>query len=175
MRPLFLGLTAANLLLLATVFAIGLFAVDPADKPTGLYSYHIALAIAAGMMTLLTHIAVYTYFMATSRWLQAASEKANLSLDDFAAPAFTAKRRVLSVVMTAIIAVMLTMFAGAAADPTVHPWWPGEVHMAVAGVAIAVNLFCALLEYKLIQSQGKLMDGALAILNRIPGLVIGQA
>jgi hypothetical protein len=175
MLPLFLGLTAANLLLLSTVFAIGLFAVDPANVPTWLYSYHIALAIAAGMMTLLTHIATYTYFMATSRWLQAATEKANLNVNDFAAPAFAAKRRALPVAMTAIVAVMLTMFAGAASDPTVRPWWPGEVHMAVAGVAIAVNVFCAMLEYKLIQSQGKLMDGALAILNRMPGLVIEHA
>src|SRR5689334_4317384 len=117
MPTLFLGLTAANLLLLSMVFGLGLFATD-AGKPTSLYSYHISLAIAAGLMTLLAHLAVYTYFMATSRWLQAATDKANLDPQTYAAPALAGKRRVFPLAMAAIIFTMLTMFAGAGADPT---------------------------------------------------------
>jgi len=175
MPTLFLGLTAANLLLLSIVFGLGLFATDAADQPTWIYSYHIALAIAAGMMTLLTHLAVYTYFMATSRWLQAATDKANLDPNAYAAPALAAKKRVLPLAMTAIVLTMLTMFAGAGADPTLRRLWPAEVHLAIAALAVAANALCAALEFRLIKAQGRLMDGALAILNNTPGLIIEQA
>lgn len=175
MIPLFLGLSFANLLLLATVFGAGLLVIDSFGKPTWVYSYHLALGFAAGLMTLLAHLGVYTYFMATSRWLQAATEKANLDVNDFAVPAYAAKRRVFPVAMTAIVVTMLTMFAGAAADPTVRPWWPGEVHLTIAALALAANALCALLEYRLIRVQGRRMDNALAILNRTPGLVIEEA
>ena len=175
MIPLFLGLTAANLLLLLAVFGIGLFTFDAADKPTALYTYHIALGIAAGLMTTITHLAAYTYFMATSRWLQAATDKANLESAYFAIPALANKKKMTPVAMTPIVITMLAMFAGAAADPTVRPWWPGTVHMGVAAVAIGANLFCAMLEYKLIRGQGKLMDGALEILNRTPGVTVERA
>ena len=174
MVPLFIGLTAANLILLCGVFVIGLLTPGSGvgDKPTGFYAYHLSLGIAAGMVTLAAHLAVYMYFMATSRWLQAATDKANLNPNDFAAPALRGKRRVLPCVMGAIVAVMLTMFAGAAADPTVNPWWPGEVHLAVGAIAIVANAFCAVVEFRMIKKQGKLMDDALAILNRLPGVVV---
>jgi len=171
MIPLFIGLTAANLILLCAVFIIGLL-TPGVDKPTWLYPYHLSLGIAAGMVTLAAHLAVYMYFMATARWLQAATDKANLNPHDFAAPALAGKRRVLPWVMGAIGAVMLAMFSGAAADPTVNPWWPGEVHMAVGAIAIVANAFCAVVEFRKIKAQGKLMDDALAILNRMPGVVI---
>lgn len=175
MTPLFLGLTIANLLLLAIVFGLGFFAIDTQHGATGVYSYHISLAIAAGMMVLLTHLAFYTYFMATSKWLAAASDKANLPMGRYAVPAFAAKRRAMHVAMTAIVLTMLAMFAGAAADPTVRPWWPGEVHMLAAILAITANVFCAWIEFGMIQSQGRLMDGALAELNHTPGVRVEQA
>jgi len=171
MIPLFLGLTAANLILLSAVFVIGLM-TPGVEKPTWLYPYHLSLGIAAGLVTLAAHLAVYMYFMATARWLQAATDKANLNPQHFAAPALLGKRRVLPFVMGAIVAVMLTMFAGAGADPTLRPWWPGEVHLIVGAIAIVANALCALVEFKMIKEQGRLMDAALALLNRTPGVVV---
>jgi hypothetical protein len=174
MIPLFLGLTAANLLLLGVVFVLGLGAID-GGRPTGLYAYHISLAIAAGLMTALTHVAGYMYFMATSKWLRAATDKAALNPAAYAEPAAVNKRRVLPLVMGAIVATMLAMFAGAAADPTMNAWWPGEVHLAVAAIAIGVNALGAVGEYRLIRAQGKLMDEALIEVNRTPGVVVERA
>jgi hypothetical protein len=164
MIPLFLGLTAANLILLTLVFGVGRFAVAD-GVPTGLYYFHVALGIATGMIATLTHLVVYTYFMATSRWLQAAANKANLDLNRFVVPALTRKSRALPVVMAAVAAVMLTMFSGAAADSTVRPWWPGEVHLVTGAFAIGINILCAAIEYRLIRGQGDLMDQALVAVN----------
>ena len=174
MIPLFLGLTIANLLLLVVVFVLG-FGTFHEGKPTDHYAYHISLAIAAGLMAVLVHVVAYMYFMATSKWLRAATDKAGLDPAAFALPAMSNKRRVLPLVMGAIVMTMLAMFAGAGADPTVNPWWPGELHMVVAAAAIAANALCAAGEFRMIRTQGRLMDEALAVVNRTPGVVVEQA
>ena len=175
MIPLFAGLTAANLLVLITVFAFGWFAFGVDGRPTGAYTLHLTLGIFAGLLATLSHLTVYTYFMATSKWLRAATHKGNLDPARFVVPAAAGKRRVLGWVMGAIVLTMVAMFAGAGADPTVAPWWPGEVHLALALLAVAANEVSALAELRLIREQGRLMDEALEILNRTPGLVAERA
>jgi len=166
MIPLFLGLTAANLFMIVIVFALGLFAVDVADQPTSLYAYHISMGVAAGLMTALTHVAVYTYFMATCKWLGAATQQAGLDATRYVAPAVDRKKRVIMVAMLAITSTVLALFAGAGADPTVNPWWPAQVHLFSAVLALVVNAICGVIEYRHIRDQGALMDRVLAFFNK---------
>lgn len=168
MLAIFFGLTAANLLMLTGVFALGLGAVGPESVPTGLYPLHVALGIVAGLFATFTHVAVYTYFMATSKWLRAAADKAGLDLETIVAPALARKRRAFPVALGAVVLTMIAMFAGAGADPTVRPWWPGEVHLALAAMALAGHGLAALAEYRLIQGQSALMDRAIAELGITP-------
>jgi len=171
MLPLFIGLTIANLLLLGVVFALGLL-LGYGHAPTW-YSYHVLFAIFAGLMVVFVHLIVYTYFMATTKWLGAAVDKANLPVDQYVTPSAQRKRRAFAVVMTAIVVTMLTMFSGAAADTVRH--WPPMIHL-ISGIATLVaNGLCALAEYKLISEQGRLMDSALAELNTNPNLIIKHA
>lgn len=166
MIPLFLGLTIANLLLMAAVFCMGLFVVDHTGQVTSMYARHLVLGLGTGLMATLTHVAVYMYHMATARWLQAATDKVGESQARWAAPALTRKRKVFFIMMATIGVTMLAMFAGAAADPMVNPWWPGEVHMMAGLLALAANGSAAISEYRHIRRQGELMDDALAELNR---------
>ena len=168
MISLFLGLSTANLLLLTMVLGLGLFATDAAHAPTPLFAVHITLGIASGLMALLTHVGIYTYFMATAKWLQAATDKADLDASHFVAPALSRKMRVLAASGAAITVTMLTMFAGAAADPTMPNLLPGGVHMMLAVATLATNLVVAIVQFPHIRQQGLLMDEALAILNNTP-------
>lgn len=166
MIPLFLGLHAANLIVMSIVFVLGLGATSgPEHRPTDLYAYHLAMGLAAGLLTTLAHLTVYTYFMGTSKWLHAAADKAGLDLHRFVVPAQQRKKYSLRYAMAAIVLTMVTMFAGAGADPTVHPLWPAEAHLALAAITILGNAFCAVGEYRLIRQQGRLMDDALAVVN----------
>ena len=162
MIPLFLGLTVANLTLLAVVFIMGLNAIDAAGGATGWYAYHVAAGIGAGLVTVLTHVAVYTYFMATTKWLAAATDKVALDEVRFVSPARRRKSRQFVVMMTVVGLTMLTMFAGAGADSTLSPLWPAQVHQVLAMIAIAANVLAAAIEYQLIRAQGQLIDQALA-------------
>jgi hypothetical protein len=164
MIPLFAGLTASNLILLTIVFVLGLSA-DATDPASKVYPIHMAMGIAAGLMVLLSHMSVFIYFMGTVKWLEAASLRADIEPSRFMHPASRHKRRAFALVMTAITITMLTMFAGAGADPTVSKLWPAEVHLMMACLTIAVNAGCALGEYRLIRAQSDVMDNALTLVN----------
>lgn len=166
MVSLFLGLSAANMLLMSVVFVLGLNVTDAVGQPSGAYPLHLALGLGAGLMVVVAHLSVFMYFMATTRWLEAATSKAGLAVSAVAQPAEANKRRVFPVVMTPIVLTMLAMFAGAGADPTVQPWWPAEVHLAAAVVAWAANLLAHVLEWGRLRAQGALMDLALRTINR---------
>ena len=172
MLPLFLGITAVNILLLAGVFGLGLEATDAQSGPSGLYALHITLGITSGLVCALTHTAVYTYFMATSRWLQAAADKADLDPAWFVAGALARKTRALFVALAAILLTGAAIFAGAGSDPTMNQLWPPAVHRLLAAAALAVNLASAWIEFGLIADQGRRMDKVLTILNAAPGVEI---
>ncbi len=164
MIALLLGLTSANLLLLAGTFMLGLGAVDANDLPTDLYNLHLILAIAAGLFTVLTHLSAYTYFMATCKWLAAAADRAALDLMRYVVPSLTRKRRVFAAAMSAVVVTMLTMFAGAGADPTLGRLWPAEVHLVLALFTLLINALVAGVELRHIRDQGMLIDQALLAL-----------
>lgn len=168
MIPIFLGLSAANLLFMLGVFAVGLGAFDPSGQPTSLYPPHLLMGMGAGLLCTLAHLSVFTYFMATSKWLAAATEKAGFAPARFQLPARYNKTRALLTALAAILCTALAMFAGAAADPTIRPWWPGEVHLVMAALALGVNLLCTLIEHRLIRRQQQLMDNALILVNLRP-------
>lgn len=165
MFPLFLGLTLANLLLMSAVFVLGLFVIDHTNEPTAAYDWHIPMGVAAGLMAALTHVGIYMYHMATARWLAAATDKTGVPEGRWVAPALRRKRRIFFLMMAAIGTTMLAMFAGALADPTVSPLWPGEVHLAAGVVALSVNVAVALSQARHIRAQGRLMDDALHTIN----------
>lgn len=168
MLKLFTGLACANMIVLIGTFLIGPFAVSQGNTPTDLYAYHITMGVASCLLATVTHLAVFTYFMATSKWLEAASDKAGLDRTQYVAPAYTQKRGAIKLAMIGIGVMLLAVFAGAGADPTVNPLWPSGVHMTTAIIALSVNLGCMLGEAKLIKQQGKLMDQALAVFNPPP-------
>lgn len=168
MISLYLGLSTANLLLLTMAFGLGLFATDAAHEPTPLFAVHITIGITSGLMAMVTHVGAYTYFMATAKWLQAATDKADLDTAHFVAPALTRKTRVLAAAGAAITVTMLAMFAGAAADPTMPNPWPGGIHLTLAMAALLTNLVVTIVVFPQIRRQGLLMDEALAILNAAP-------
>lgn len=174
MISLFLGLHIANMLILVAVFSMGWMAADPADQPTTVYAYHVAMGVGAGLMATLAHVVVYVYFMATTHWLEAAVDKADLDPAQYIQPSLARKSRVFSIGMGAVVITMLTLFTGAGADPSRYPTWPSQMHLLMAGLAIIANLACALLEYRYIRDQGELMGCALDMLNPAGHTVIQQ-
>ena len=159
-----IGLSAANLLLLIGVWCLGLTFAGSA-RGDALYTLHVTLAILASLMSILVHVAVFTYFMATTKWLTAAADKAALAADDYILPSQRRKSRALICLMGAFVAMLITVLAGAAADTTGRGW-VSQIHMWLGALTIAVNLVAAIGEYHLVAHQGRLLHRAATILGR---------
>ena len=167
---LFGGLTAANLLLLATVFTLGPGAIDAQGEPTKLYEVHLLFGVAAGLMCALVHVTVFTYFVATSKWLADAADKAALEEAQYVAPSLQRKLRAFLLAMAAFGITFVTMIAGAGGDPTMRLLWPGGIHFMLAAATLVMNLLCALGEYHLIRRQGALISRVAEILGIQPSV-----
>jgi hypothetical protein len=169
MIPLFLGLTLANLLMLSGAFALGL-AVSRLGDGVDTHAVHLAMGLGAALGAAMTHCVVYTYFMATTKWLEAACDKAGLDRERFVLRARAAKSRSFRYVMLAILSTMVAAFGGAATDTV--PGWPAHLHLTLASLALLANACSAVAQWRLIRARQALMDEALARVNAPPGVAL---
>src|SRR4051812_32198280 len=110
MVPLFLCLTALNLMCLTAAIALG-YAVG--GTPRG--GWHIFAGAAAALVCCGVHCVVFTYFAATSKWVQHAVAVKRLDAS-LARPTRSFRAQAFPACMAAIAAAGLAAFAGAAAD-----------------------------------------------------------
>ena len=157
MIPLFISLTMVNLLGLCAAGALGYaaragYAVGP---------WHILAGAMAALTCCGVHCVVFTYFAATSKWVQHAISVKHLD-PSLATPTRSFRAQALPAALLAIAVVFLTAFIGAAAD-NYHGSWHA-IHHALAVTALATNVLVAVVEYRAIDRNSRLIDG---ILRRI--------
>ena len=157
MIPLFLGLTALNLLCLGTATALG-YAFG--GTPRG--GQHILAGAVATLVCCAVHCVVFTYFVATAKWVQHAIDVRRLD-PSLAAPTRSFRAQAFPAAMGAIASVLLAAFSGAAADN--YHGAAGAWHHALVLVALAVNALAAAVEYRAIVRNGRLIDGVLEKIN----------
>jgi len=157
---LFVGLTSLNLLCLLVAAALG-YAVmfrGPAMGP-----YHQLAGALATIVCCAVHCVVFTYFIATAKWIQHAIAVKRLD-DSLAAPTRSFKAQAFPAAMLA----MLVTFLAAVVGVMVFSYGiRGIWHHLLAQLAIAVNLVMAFGEYGAIRRNGLLIDQILMEIERI--------
>jgi len=155
MIPLFIGLTLVNLLGLCAAGALGYaskagYAVGP---------WHILAGAMAALVCCGVHCVVFTYFVATAKWVQHAIAVKRLD-PSLAAPTRSFKAQAFPAALLAMAITFVTTLAGAAADNYPGRWhaW----HHALAAAALAVNVVVSLIEYRAIARNARLIDVVLA-------------
>lgn len=166
MIPLFLGLTFFNLLSLAAtaVLGYGVMFRGPAFAP-----YHQLMGVLSTIACCAVHCIVFTYFIATAKWVQHAIDVKHLDPQlsqptrSFKAQAFPAALSAMFIVfLTAVIGVITLSYG-------IRPIW----HHVLAVVAVLVNAGAAFMEYQAIVKNGRLIDSILEQVNR-GTVVVGQ-
>jgi len=159
MIPLFLGLTLVNLLCLGTATALGYMSLANAGESK---SMHILAGALGTMVCVGVHCVVFTYFIATAKWIQHAVlvKKLDASL---VKPTRSFKMHAFPAALAAMAIVFATAILGAARDNYGIPrFW----HHAFALAALLVNVVVAAIEYRAIARNGRLIDSILALANR---------
>lgn len=156
MLSLFLALTAFNLLCLILTAALG-YAYGGSDVT----QWHALAGVVATITCCAVHCVVFTYFIATAKWVQHAVMVKQLDLS-LAAPTRSFKRQALPAALVAMGIVFAAAVTGAArASYGVSP----TSHHVLAWAAVAVNVLVAVMEYRAIARNGALIDRILAQIN----------
>jgi hypothetical protein len=153
MLSLFLALTAFNLLCLLLTAALG-YAYGGSEVT----QWHALAGIVATMTCVAVHCVVFTYFIATAKWVQHAVRVKHLD-PALAMPTRSFKRAAFPVALAAMLSVFVAAVLGAArVSYGVSPTY----HHVVAWIAIATNALVAVTEYRAIARNGQLVDRILA-------------
>jgi hypothetical protein len=157
MIPLFIGLSLVNMLFLAMTAALGYGVFGPVAK----LNYHVLCGAMATLICCGVHCVVFTYFIATAKWIQHAILVKSLD-PQLATPTRSFKLQAFPAALLAMSSVFLAAIAGAARDNYATPLiW----HHALALSALAINVLVALIELRAIQRNGNLVDQILALIN----------
>ncbi len=153
MLSLFLALTAFNLLCLLLTAALG-YAYGGSEVT----QWHALAGIVATMTCVAVHCVVFTYFIATAKWVRHAVTVKNLD-PALAMPTRSFKLQAFPVALAAMLSVFIAAVLGAArVSYGVSPTY----HHVVAWIAVATNALVAVTEYRAIARNGQLVDRILA-------------
>ena len=155
MIPLFLGLTLVNLLCLGTATALGYMSLSDGGESKGI---HILAGALGTLVCVGVHCVVFTYFIATAKWVQHAILVKNLDAA-LAGPTRSFKRQAFPAALAAMGIVFATAVLGAARD---NYGIPRIWHHGFAIAALIVNVIVAAVEYRAIVRNGALIDSVLA-------------
>lgn len=155
MIPLFVGLTCLNFIALAVAMTFGYLRTGPDETA----SRHMLSGVLAAMVCCGVHCVVFTYFAATAKWVQHAIQLKQLD-PSLLAPTRSFRAQAFPAAISAIAIVFLAAFAGAGADNYGGLWRPAHHVLAIA--ALVVNALVALIEYRAIFRNGRLIDTVLA-------------
>src|SRR4051812_14355943 len=111
MIPLFLGITIVNLLCLALSAALGYMSLRGADVK----SWHILAGALATIVCCGVHCIVFTYFIATAKWVQHAVTVKKLD-PAVTLPTRSFKMQAFPAALAAMAVVFAAAVAGAARD-----------------------------------------------------------
>ena len=155
MLSLFLALTAFNLLCLLLTAALGY-----AFGGSTVTQWHALAGVVATITCCAVHCVVFTYFIATAKWVQHAVTVKQLD-PSLVGPTRSFKMQAFPAALLAMVVTFAAALFGAArVSYGVSPTY----HHVVAWVAVATNVVVAMAEYRAIERNGRLIKG---ILNKI--------
>ena len=160
MIPLFIGLTGFNLLCLSITTALGYAVMFAGPKYA---AYHQLAGSLSAVACCAVHCVVFTYFIATAKWVQHAIEVKHLD-QQLAAPTRSFKAQAFPSAILAMLIVFIAAVVGVATfSYGIRPIW----HHALAWISVVVNLLVAVVEYRAIARNGALIDSILGRINQV--------
>ena len=166
MLSLFLALTAFNVLCLLLTAALGYAYGGSTTAP----QWHALAGAIATITCCAVHCVVFTYFIATAKWVQHAVTVKQLD-PSLVAPTRSFKMQAFPAALLAMAVTFAAALCGAArvsygVSPTYH-------HVA-AWIAVATNVAVALAEYRAIERNGRLIKGILNQINGAAGTAVDR-
>ena len=160
MTTLFLVATAINLLALIATMILG-YGVSNGKAWS---AQHQLAGVLSTILCCAVHCIVFTYFIATAKWVQHAVTVKRLD-QSLVAPTRSFRAAAFPAALSAMAITCLAAFLGAA---TFGYQFRPIYHHVIAVLAIAINAIVAFVEYRAIDRNAKLIDQILATITPAP-------
>ena len=152
MTVLFLGLMLANFFCLIATAVVGY---------AGLMHWHRVFGALATIVCCGVHCVVFTYFIATGKWIEHAILVKGLE-PRIAEPTRPLRRGAFAAALSVIALAIATAIVGAAVD---NQYLSAVWHHVLAMGLLVANGVGAIVEYRCIRENGIVIDGLLARIN----------
>ncbi len=166
MTRIFLGLAVLDGLTLLAAFAAGIVSWlgGGSASDTTIYLAHLIFGLTGGILTLLVHCLIFTYFLGTGRWVKEVGLAYQLPDEPWPKLTRALKRWTFP---PALIAMLVTIAAAAAGMGVQVRAWPWYVHGLLALTTLAVNFAAFVVEYRSIRTNGEIIDQVLIEVDRV--------
>jgi hypothetical protein len=166
MTRIFTTLAFLNLGLLGTTYTFGVVSKlrDAAQHGEEIYHLHFILGLATAISTLLVHCLIFTYFLGTGRWVKEVTLAYRIPDEPLHKLTRELKRGTFPPALFAMLTVIAAAAAGAGAQLREWPW---QVHLTLATVGLAVNVWACRVEYRNVTINAGVLDQVLAEVDRI--------
>src|SRR5262245_50118932 len=158
MIRIFSVLATANALGLLLSFAFGLWSMwrgSLQNKDDLVFNVHFLSGLFSGVVTLLVHCMIFTYFLGTGRWVKEVTLAYDLPDAPLHKTTRELKRKTFPPALFAMLGTIVTSAAGAGVQLQDWSWL---VHFALACLAIGLNVWAYIVEWRGL----KLNEGILA-------------
>jgi hypothetical protein len=176
MTRIFLTLAICSTGTLVAALWLGLAVGDASSRSAAVQSrvaVHFLTGVAALVFAVLVHALVITYFMGTGRWLEETCAAYRLG-DLRQIGSRNLKWRLYPAMAGSLLLLIVTGASGGAADPASAVAFKGwgsltaaHVHLAIASLALAVNVAVNIAEYVALLRNGRIVNGVLQDVKRI--------
>lgn len=168
MSRIFLTLAILNALALLVSTALGLgFMVErdaggtaPAGHQPltfGWFATHMVFGLLTAVLTLFVHCLIFTYFLGTGRWVKEVAKAYQLPDHDLPRQTREFKRRAFPPALFAMLSVIAAVATGAGAQTAPESIW-GLAHPVMAMLALALNGWAYVIEYRTVVANARVMD-----------------
>jgi hypothetical protein len=130
----------------------------------GVYWLHFLFGLSTALLTLLVHCLIFTYFLGTGRWVKEVKLAYDLPDAPLAKLTRDLKRRVFPPALFAMLFVIATGAAGAAAQVGISHWF---IHASLGTLTLIVNFWAFTVEYQCLRTNGSVLANVLVEVDRI--------
>jgi hypothetical protein len=167
MIRIFSVLASANALALLLSFAFGAMSMQRGgldNKNDLIFNVHFLCGLFAGVVTLLVHCMIFTYFLGTGRWVKEVTLAYDLPDAPLHKTTRELKRKAFPPALFAMLSVMATAFAGGG---RMLQGWPYEIHLLLAIAAIGVNFWAYWVEIRSLRANDVILAGVYREVDRV--------
>jgi len=131
----------------------------------GWFASHMVIGLFTAVFGLFLHCLIFTYFLGTGRWVKEVAKAYQLPDQDLPRKTREFKRQAFPPALFAMLSVIAAVATGAGAQTGPETFW-GLAHPVMSVVALALNGWAYVVEYRTVAANARVMDEVMAEVER---------